>query len=369
MLSKHPKNQLTAYVHGELDAVQADRVKAHLDKCGRCANCAAQIRDVHTRLSHLPAISAPDSLWRKIAACVESETNTRKRSPRISISWLMAAPVVTATVFTVFAIAMACHKHELRHAGPSWQVTRLLGRPMIASTFIGHTARLGVGQWLETDAQSQAEIAVADIGHVEVSPNTRIGLTVTRSNEHRLVLQRGEMSASVSAPPRLFFVDTPSTTAVDLGCAYTLKVEADGDSILHVLSGHVALTLPTSGLRGEREITVPAGGYCRTRKGSGPGSPFFGEASDGFKAALNDYDTNINMDASLETVLSQAQQIDTLSLWYMMTAPQATADRRARILSRMIVLIPPESGVTRAGLMNGDAEMLRKWHETLEAYW
>ena len=78
-------------------------------------------------------------------------------------------------------------------------------------------------------------------------------LLETQPTEHRLELARGKMSARIWAPPRLFFVDTPSAVAADLGCAYTLEVDDQGASLLQVTSGWVALELK------DRESMVPAG--------------------------------------------------------------------------------------------------------------
>src|SRR2546422_284131 len=54
----------------------------------------------------------------------------------------------------------------------SWEVARLEGGPKVRSDRIGQTGRLAVGEWLETDNASRAEIKVGQIGHVEVEPNT-----------------------------------------------------------------------------------------------------------------------------------------------------------------------------------------------------
>ena len=55
---------------------------------------------------------------------------------------------------------------------------------------------------------------------------------ISAASNHGLALARGEIRAKISAPPRLFFVDTPSGTAVDLGCEYTLQTDEDGTGML-----------------------------------------------------------------------------------------------------------------------------------------
>src|SRR3989475_12428745 len=75
------------------------------------------------------------------------------------------------------------------------------------------------------------------MGYGEVKPDTRIRLVRALRNQPRLALERGEIYAKVDAPPRLFFVDTPAGTVVDLGCAYTLAVDSSGNGTIHVTGG------------------------------------------------------------------------------------------------------------------------------------
>src|SRR5262249_55649171 len=98
--------------------------------------------------------------------------------------------------------------------GPSWEVTGLPG-----------TARLRPGELLQTDSSSQAQIKIANIGQLTIDRNTRIRLLVTDADQHRIALDHGRVEATTWAPPRLFIVETPSATAVDLGCKYALEVE------------------------------------------------------------------------------------------------------------------------------------------------
>src|SRR5262245_10108410 len=130
------------------------------------------------------------------------------------VPWLAAAASLLVAVAGGWLL--------LRERG-SWQVASLEGTPLVGSAPLQGAGQLAVGQWLQTDASSRARIDVGAIGEVNVEPNTRIGLVKARATEHRLSLERGEMSARIWAPPKLFFVDTPSAVAVDLGCAYTLK--------------------------------------------------------------------------------------------------------------------------------------------------
>ena len=115
------------------------------------------------------------------------------------------------------------------------------------------TGGLPVGTWLETGDDDAARLEVADIGDVALGADSRLAVVGTSPTEHRLSLARGNLHARVTAPPRLFVIETPTATAIDLGCEYDLEVAADGAATLRVTSGVVELT------DGARLVVVPMG--------------------------------------------------------------------------------------------------------------
>ncbi|MBA2736401.1 MAG: FecR domain-containing protein, partial [Pyrinomonadaceae bacterium] len=194
---------------------------------------------------------------------------------------------------------------------PSWNVETIAGNLTLAEK-----GKLTVGEFLETNSNSRAKIQVANIGQVEIAPNSRVQLVKTNSNEHRLSLERGILQAKILAPPRLFIVDTPSAVAVDLGCEYTLEVDAVGNSKLYVTSGFVALE------RDGRESIVPAGAICLTKKGRGLGTPFSGDSSIGFQNALFRFDFANGGSESLQTIIKESNFYDALTLWHLLSRTQ-----------------------------------------------
>jgi hypothetical protein len=260
----------------------------------------------------------------------------------------------------IVGVSLLLIRHNVSDAAGRWNVAPLGGRPLVDSQNIGAQGQLGVGQWLETDASSRARIEVAAIGDVEIDPNSRVRLLKTSSAEHRLELARGRLSAHISAPPKLFFVNTPSGVAEDLGCAYTLEVDKDGNSIVHVTLGWVSLQLT------DRESSVPAGAACAMKRGFGPGTPYFEDATDLFRGALLKFDFNGNPDdrrSALPTILSEARSRDAMTLWYLLLRVDQ-ADR-ASVYDRMTSLVTPPPDVTRAGVLNLDAQMLNRWKARL----
>ena len=116
------------------------------------------------------------------------------------------------------------------------------------------------------------------VGRVESRPHSNCappsGKRITTSEAVRL-------HAFIWAPPREFVVDTPSARAVDLGCEYTLNVNAAGDGLLHVEMGWVAFQYE------DRESFIPAGAECVTRKRRGRAFPISRTLPTNYAAASN----------------------------------------------------------------------------------
>jgi hypothetical protein len=314
----------------------------------------------------LPRVAAPEQMWSEIQSLMDREGIASSVTRRQSIFWRPQFVAIAACLLVAIVVGALwlLRDHSVEPTGPTWQVATLNGKPTIGSSAISKQGKLGVGQWLETDHNSSAEISVASIGQVQVDPNTRVRLVQTQPTEHRLELARGRMSARIWAPPRLFFVDTPSAVAADLGCAYTLEVDDTGASLLRVTLGWVALQLK------DRESMVPAGAACQTRSGIGPGTPYFEDASAEFREALTELDFGQDTSSRathLNVLLGQARRKDTLTLWHLLT--RVNAEERLRIYEKMASLAPPPNGVTRDGVLKLDPTMLNKWKDELELDW
>ena len=363
MFSNHVTNELSAYWNGELSVERNREVAEHIIACTRCRAEFEEIKLGVKLLEQLPLETAPSEMWSKIESAL-GQPVTQLR-PRANF-WRPQFAAIAAGVIAVILIGvwLLLRDRPVQPAGPTWQVATLNGRPTIGSTQISGQGQLGLGQWLETDQNSSAQINVASIGQVQVDPNTRVRLLQSQPTEHRLELARGKMSARIWAPPRLFFVDTPSAVAADLGCAYTLIVDDSGGSLLRVTSGWVALELK------DRESIVPAGAACQTRPGIGPGTPYFEDAGAEFLNALTalDFESNTAAKArALNHLLQTARVKDTLTLWHLLA--RVDGEERSRVFEKMNSLVAPPSDVTRDGILKLDSAMLNKWKEKLEFYW
>lgn len=373
MFSKHVTKELSAYCHREVTSEQSRRIAEHLIGCNRCRTQFEEIKLGVKLAERLPQFSAPDSLWmdlqtRLAAGTKTNKLTTTKLSAFSSKFWQPGFAGALAGLILIAGFgALWLYSRESR---PFWEVARLNGAPRIGSSRMDEKGRLAVGQWLETDGSSRAQIEVGSIGQVEIDPNTRVRLVETKPTEHRLELAHGKMSAKIWAPPRLFFVDTPAGVAADLGCAYTLEVDDVGGGLLHVTSGWVALQLK------DRESMVPAGASCATRPGIGPGTPYFDDASENFRVALAKLDVGLDLGyvvdvpdlhSPLEVVLAESRPRDTLTLWHLLA--RVEGNDRARVYERMVALAPPPDGVTREGVLQLNEQMLQQWKDKLETTW
>ena len=275
-------------------------------------------------LKHLPLAKAPDSIWSSIEAALDQN---RPPQPSRVPPWRWALAAAAAMVLLGLLYWSVEHR----------------------------------GQWIETDDHSRVTVKVGEIGSVEVEPGTRLRVVTERPNEHRFALIHGEIRATISAPPKLFFVDTASGTAVDLGCEYTLNASELGLGLLQVTKGWVSFQWK------ETESLVPAGASCRTHPGTGPGIPYFDDAPESLKQALENFGNEKDASGALDVILGAARVRDTLTLWHLLQ--RVDVSDRARVYDRIAALTPVPAGVSRERALQLDPETLRLWKDELAWKW
>jgi hypothetical protein len=373
MFDKHASRHLAAYLDGWLDSRATADVKTHVACCERCRGELEQTRHGMAMVEALPLAPAPDHLWTAIESALERPAAVER--PAV-FPWRFAAAAAALVM-----VAVAALWYVDRPRGESWEVVRLAGSPSIGSERITETALIRGGQSIQTDGSSRARIQIGEIGSVDVEPNTHVAVVAADPGEHRLALRSGEIAAKILAPPRLFFVETPSGTAVDLGCEYTLRCDRSGDGILRVQAGWVAFEFEG------RESLVPAGASCRTRPGIGPGTPYFDDAPEPLVKALDLFDIHgagvgpgpgagpgasagagaDEAAVALSAMLAESRTRDTLTLWHLLS--RTDAGDRVRVYERMEALSPLPDGISREQVLALDAESLRRWREELAWTW
>ena len=150
---------------------------------------------------------------------------------------------------------------------------QILQRPVIDDPWVAQTdglRRLDLGRY----------------GSVLAEPGAKVQVVRMDDELHKLKLESGTIHASITveARPRLFQVETPAATCIDLGCHYSLTVDAAGVSHVKVETGRVLFN------DGEREIFIPQGASGRAARGRAPYTPIHDNASEPLRRAVQAFD-------------------------------------------------------------------------------
>jgi hypothetical protein len=249
-----------------------------------------------------------------------------------------AAAVVLAAVVLSRAVAPA------PPAATPWQVAGLQGQARLGSRSAALDMAVPGGQTIRTGAASTLSLRAEETGNIDLGPDSVMHATSGR----RIALERGLLHAFIWARPGQFVVDTPSARAIDLGCEYTLSVDAAGNGRLVVSLGWVAFQYDG------RESFIPAGAECSTRRQGGPGVPFFDDAPQPLRQGVAAFDQGDA--AALPDILSHARKRDALTLWHLLT--RVPASRRGQVYDRFRQLVPLSGDVTRAAILRADAHAI-----------
>jgi hypothetical protein len=303
-----------------------------------------------------PEIQRLETTLRRLRGPRKAPELPRPRLPAALSPGNGRALAAAAAVLLALAAVITRGRHPEPTAG--WDVAWLEGASW-AQARVVRQVRLGIGEWIDT-RDRRARLAVGEIGEVHLEPATRVGLLDAGDRSHRLSLARGVLHAMIWAPPGRFFVNTPSAVAVDLGCRYTLEVDDAGSGLLRVETGWVGFEH-----RGLQSL-VPAGAACPTRRGVGPGTPYFETAPPALREALAVVDFGDDAPlrrSALDTALAVARARDALSLWHLLS--RLDAESRGRVFDRLVSLVPPPAEVTRDGIVRGDRAMRDLWWDEL----
>lgn len=300
-------------------------------------------RELQNAVNQLPkSIEPPRDLWPGI------EARIGRGRAHGRLAWRAWYWVPLAAAAALAAVMLG------RTRPVTWDVTQVAGRPLVGTTPLAASGRLHVGDWVQTDDSSRALIEVGKIGTVAVLPGSRVQLVTARADDHRLSLARGRIDAKVDAEPRLFFVETPAGTAIDLGCAYTLETDSLGNGRMHVTGGDVEFQT------GSKSSRVPFGAIVYMRPTMGPGIPFAQDAPGPLVRALSAFDFEHGGARAMRTVLTLARAQDALSLWHLLQRVDPAL--RGAVYDRLAALVPPPPGVKRAAAVRLESR-------ALEGYW
>lgn len=146
----------------------------------------------------------------------------------------------------------------------------------------------------------------------------------------RLALEQGEIRVELVAPPRWLIVSLPGVSLVDLGCAYTARVDPSGHGAVAVDAGWVALEGSGPASR------LPAGTMAATWPDGRTGLPVHHGASDALIAAVDAFDLGRAGPGAVLAAATRAQ--DALTVWHLVERTEG-AQRRA-VIDALDALVP-----------------------------
>jgi hypothetical protein len=216
-------------------------------------------------------------------------------------------------------------RDDARELEPAARRSRLVWIPALATLATAAAVVAAVRWWTpgtepagatEPGTTAAREIDLKQYGTVDVHPGAVLEVVRQTDDDIRLRLERGTIEARITlaARPRLFQVETPATICVDLGCRYTLTVEPDGSTFVHVDAGEVAFE------GGGRETWIPSAASCRAWRSRGSGTPRWDDAPPALAAAIDALDRSdpSGRRAAAEQVIALCDAPrDALSLWHL----------------------------------------------------
>jgi hypothetical protein len=253
-------------------------------------------------------------------------------------TWLAVAAGILLAAFATWQLQMPVS------APTAWQVASVEGAAQLGGRGAAVKMTVRTGQVIRTGHGSQIKLASDEMGWVGLGPDS----AARASSNRRLSLERGLLHAFIWAPPRQFEVDTPSSRAIDLGCEYTIQVDGSGNGLLRVLYGWVAFQFRN------QESFIPEGAACSTRRGEGPGIPYFEDAPETLRQAVSAFERGDK--GALASILAPARAEDGLTLWHLLTRVSG-ADRSA-VFDRFAQLVELPDEVTREGVLRTEPRMI-----------
>ena len=267
----------------------------------------------------------------------------------------------TAAVLAVCAIGTRTWFQQRLQwdAGEPWQVIAQRGDVRIDGR--AQQARaLALDGTLETGADAMTRLRAAGIGEVAIGQGSRLRLVETRTGRHRVHLEQGSLWARVWAPPGQFGVGVAGADVIDLGCEFLLKVDADGNGSLSVLSGWVQVD------NLQREVLVPEGTRVRVNGDGAAGTPQAFSSTRAFVSALEAVDArNGDVDPNGEEIrrlLAASRPQDAISLLVLLRDYPRLAE--GPMFERLAALLPTPVA-TRDAWSSDRMAVLNAWWDAL----
>lgn len=349
---------LDEYIDGEISASDKEALENHLSTCTFCKRDLEETLNLSKSASYLSKEMVPSQdIWNRIEHKIspQMKRSEKKLHNIFSINQkpkpyktkyeqssykgrILKYSVITLVAAMILIAILPSFFRERGHQStgfsyPFWPVIQLKGLTTINSRIVNGTDSIKIGEWIETKDSGKAMLQIPGVGSVILEPNTKVRIVKTDTGEQRIGLEYGTINANINTKPGTFIVDSKSSEAIDLGCAYTFSVDTGGNGLIYVKAGMVEMN------HDGRKSLVPAGKFCITKTGIGPGTPYRENTSPELKDALLKYDFGKGGDESVNIILKHATKGDAITLLNLL--PKVDEENRSKVYERVLHFVPP----------------------------
>ena len=134
------------------------------------------------------------------ARAIPRVENSRARVRQVRLFPAFAYMAGVAAIAVVLVVMFVRVRQTTTVSGPGWVLSDVHGTLRLGKTTVSAgklSSHLGVGQMLETGAQSQARLTAEQTGQIDVDPNTRLRLVAMGNETKRIALDHGVIHAFI----------------------------------------------------------------------------------------------------------------------------------------------------------------------------
>lgn len=235
-----------------------------------------------------------------------------------------------------------------------WEIIQSSGKPLIDKEVIGKGDSFGSEGTLTTDEVSSITLSLPGMGRFFIDNSSSVSRT---KNSNEIKLNYGNVKKFEGDATDVLVVLTPLAKFTELykGGAFKLNTFEDGTCRLVVESGWMVVNIK------DFDSYVPKNFNCIITRGR-YAIPYPSDSSPELVVLLENF-SGIN-DPSFGTILSLASKKEALSLWHLIQL--VSTENRTIGFDKLNEIIPVPSGITKAGILALNKEMLLEWRQEIE---
>jgi len=279
---------------------------------------------------------------------VSSDTKTHFTVSKKTLASLFVFCLIIAAIYFYF---------NYNFSNAPWSVKTIKGNYSVDGV-TSIKSDLFEGENLLTEIDSEVEIRIPKSSKVLVNENSLVSIVQARDGDNILYLKQGGIVVTSESITPSLTIKTDHSKLHDKGGKYSFSIDRLNSQFVRVINGIVVLEF--------NNILTPIGaGYvCEIVTGQTLGVPYREEASQLLKDELNKYLYENGGIASLQTVLFEAKEEDSITLWNLIN--RVDKNELVILYDRLNQIYPVPEGVTKKRVLGLSKEVLDLWWNEIE---